>query len=55
VQTLLPSGLPFISNLTKYYDLGFMEHKEIENPQGNKENRADVYSMKLSNKKCQND
>ena len=39
--TLLLRDLPFISNLTKYYDLGFMEHKEIENPQGNKENRAD--------------
>ncbi len=39
--TLLLRDLPFISNLTKYYDLGFMEHKETENPQGNKENRAD--------------
>ena len=39
--TLLLRDLPFISNLTKYYDLGLMEHKETESPQGNKENRAD--------------
>ena len=28
--TLLVRDLPFISNLTKYYDLGFMEDKETE-------------------------
>ena len=34
--TLLVRDLPFISNLTKYYDLGFMEDKETKDPQDTK-------------------